>query len=115
MLASSFLISFDSGIYSVAGFGVAGMVNLFRTSRASSSFKPMMHLFAETLAGLLGWVRVINLFMGKVFDFTFWRFGLEIVRNYRWFEPVGMLAPRPFTWILSRQPASNKCPRTKCG
>lgn len=83
---TAFLISADTGIYSVAALLLVLVARLL-TERPR--YQPLRFLIAATISFAV-LMLLTNALMSSALNFTFWRSSLTIANGYRWFEPLRM-------------------------
>ncbi len=99
LVAIAFLISSDAGVYSVAAFIIVFGASLFYEHHPAT-LVGMAKYAALTGAFFAVWVLVINLALGKLLDFHYWRDTYEIMTQYRWAQAVHMTPEMtPVFWL----------------
>ena len=91
---AGFLVSADTGLYSVAALLLCVAVRLIVTERRGQLAQFL--LMAAICFALL--MLVTNTWMSSTLNFKFWRSSLVIANGYRWFEPIPMV--RQNKWLL---------------
>ncbi len=82
-----FLISADTGLYTSAALVLRCAASMF-VRRLSASIVAKFLLL--TTASVAGGVILVNAWMARPLDFSFWRASFAIASGYRWFEPSAM-------------------------
>ncbi len=103
-LAASFLVSTDTGVYAVIGFGLVAGSQLicFRADRLA--LKKILQFAFLTGAFLVVWMFLIGAVITRSFSMQFWTISLANIENYRWsvaFPMVRMKAQFVSTFIVS--------------
>ncbi len=83
----SFLVSADTGLYSVAALLLCVAAAAIVAHRKR---QPAQFLIATAICFAL-LMLVTNACLSSVLDFEFWRSSLTIASGYRWFEPIPMI------------------------
>jgi hypothetical protein len=90
LCVTAFLIASDTGVYSVAAWAIATAAVAFENSRDKHVVgKCMAALLAYAGSGLV-FALAVNLAMGGLFDFRFWKDSAQIVNVYRWATATAM-------------------------
>src|SRR5262249_3380125 len=97
VLLAGFLISADTGIYSLAAFVIAGSAHLLVLRDDSAARRLLLRGAAVGGAAFLVLAILAALLMPHA-GFRFWTNSLEAVNQYRWSLPYGM--DKPIKWRL---------------
>ena len=89
LIAVAFLLSSDSGVYTLAAFFLVLAASLVY-EHGSSDLKGAATYTAITGMFFLAWILTINAATGRLLDFHFWRTAYEVVAQYRWAQSMFM-------------------------
>ena len=90
LCAIAFLYSADTGVYGIAAFGLAMLGVAWESWRDREALRRYVITLVIFAAASLVMVFVINLLMGGLGNFQFWRSSLALVSVHRWNEPSAM-------------------------
>lgn len=85
-----FLISADTGVAGLIALLLCYLSVAFESRRHRQALRRVMLALLASLAAFLVAATVVNSFMGRPFDYHFWKTSFAIVSGYRWFEPSMM-------------------------
>ena len=101
LVAVAFLLSSDSGVYTLMAFFLVLMASLVY-EHTSVDWKGGAAYTALAGTFLLMWMLAINLATGKLLDFHFWRSAYEVVTHYRWAQSMSMQpSMTPIFWLAA--------------
>ena len=90
LTAAAFWYSADTGVYSLAAWLIALAGVSWEGRRKRETFKSYVVAVAGFAASAVVLVFAVNLIIGSLLDFRFWRTSLALVSVHRWNEPAAM-------------------------
>jgi len=91
MCATAFLLSADTGVYSVAALLLCIVTAAGVYATVPGSVAQLSKFLALTTVCFVVLVIVTNTILLSPLNFQFWRSSFAIASGYRWFEPISML------------------------
>lgn len=87
---AAFLLSVDTGLYSVAGLLLCVMAAAAAHAMAPGSLGRLAKFLAAAVVAFVVVMVVTNAVLFSPLQFQFWRASLVLATAYRWFEPISM-------------------------